>query len=183
MPTMWNGAIGRSCGAIVTTIVCLVAGTGCDEKKAAVPAAEDSAAVKAGAPEGGPCKASKDCAYGLSCAPDQTCQTAKTIECRERDETCKAEGRCTGRGGKCVATSSEECKKAQICESDGKCTMKDGRCLAASANDCAALCQVHGRCSIEDGKCVAASDDDCKDSAACKTAKRCSARNGRCLER
>ena len=155
-------------------------GTACEEEKPKQdPEAEQPR--KPRAEQGQPCQSNEDCADGLGCSKDKKCETYKTIDCQSREQTCKGEGRCTGRDNRCVAGSNEDCQKSTKCKTDGECSEQDGRCVAATTQDCEKLCQVHGRCTVEDGNCVAASNDDCKESAACKTADRCVAKLGRCI--
>jgi hypothetical protein len=138
---------------------------------------------KPGAAAGANCSANQDCGQGLGCAEDKTCQPFKTIECRGREDACKREGRCTGsdKGG-CVASSDAECKKATVCEADGRCTAKDGKCVATGPESCKTFCPLDGRCSVVDDKCAAASHADCRQSETCKQQKRCIAKKGMCVK-
>ncbi len=155
---------------------------GCDEQKPKQePVVEAPPRPTVG--EGGACKSSEDCGKGLACAPDNTCQSPKTIDCRGRAQACKEDGRCYGRDNKCVPRSTEDCKKSTRCETDGHCTAKDDACVADSEQDCKALCDMYGRCTLKDGDCIAEKDSDCRKSSACQTAKRCNAYKGRCVGR
>jgi hypothetical protein len=131
--------------------------------------------------EGGGCRVADDCAPGLVCADDKTCQSLKTVECRSRQDVCGEDGRCLGKDNKCVPASAEACKKSHRCESDGRCTIKDDKCAAVTSEDCATLCKTMGRCKVQDDICVASSTNDCLRSEACKQAKRCRALAGRCI--
>ena len=169
----------------VVALPLLSTAAACDTKsKSATPVASVEAPPppKPGAPLGASCSANEDCAKGTGCADDKTCQSFKTIECRGRELTCKAEGRCTGsdKGG-CVAASSAECKKARVCEEEGRCNAQDGKCVA-TASDCKSFCPLDGRCSVVDGKCAAASHADCRQSETCKQQKRCIAKRGVCVK-
>ena len=177
---MWS-AISSSLPLFVAALLC--AAIGCDDKPAPTqPVTSDSPLPKRGnTNETGGCRVTDDCAPGLACAEDKTCQSLKTIECRSRQDVCGEEGRCLGKGNKCVPASADACKKSRRCESDGRCSIKDDKCAAVTRDDCATLCKQMGRCSIEDGTCVASSTKDCVQSEACKQSKRCRAYSGRCV--
>jgi hypothetical protein len=166
-------------------VALLCVAIGCESK----PNATKSVPTEAPAPkrgnmnEGGGCRVTDDCAVGLACADDKTCQSLKTIECRAREDVCGEEGRCLGKNGKCVPASADACKHSRRCETDGRCTLKDDKCAAVSPDDCATLCKAMGRCTIEDGTCIAGSSKDCQQSEACKQSKRCRAYAGRCAGR
>jgi hypothetical protein len=180
-----SSAMRSGTSTLVTLFVAalLSAAIGCDDKPAPTkPVASEAPPPKRGRTiEGGACRVTDDCAQGLSCADDKTCQSLKTIECRSRKDVCGEEGRCLGKDNKCVPASADACKKSPRCETDGRCSIKDDKCAAASTEDCAALCKSVGRCKIEDGTCVAGSVKDCLQSEACKQAKRCRAYSGRCV--
>lgn len=165
------------------TALVLVGSSSCNRPAPSKEVTPEASATqkKAGALEGGACRASGDCAQGLQCAEDKTCQTPKTIDCRGRKDVCEEEGRCRGKGGRCVPASADDCRKSQRCETDGRCSLQDDKCLAVSANDCSTLCQKFGRCTAQEGICVATSDAECKKSEVCTTAKRCRAAAGRCI--
>jgi hypothetical protein len=129
------------------------------------------------------CAGNDDCASGLGCDKDKKCQTFKTIECRSREDSCKGEGRCTGKENRCIAATNEECKQSDRCAQDGLCAVKDERCAAVTADDCKDVCTKSGRCSVQDGKCVAATNDDCKKSDVCASMKKCLAKEGHCVKR
>ena len=175
---------GTSTTSLYFVAALLCVAIGCESKPAPTkPIATEAPVPKRGnTGEGGGCRVNDDCITGLVCADDKTCQSPKTIECRSRQDACGEEGRCLGKGGKCVPASAEACKKSRRCETDGRCTLKDDKC-AASGEDCTTLCKSAGRCTIDDGSCVAGSSKDCLQSDACKQAKRCRAIAGRCAGR
>ena len=170
----------------LSLFVLLSAALACESKsKTAAPpqaSVEAPKPAKQGAPLGGTCSANEECAAGLGCADDKSCQSFKTIDCRGRELTCKAEGRCTGSDKGCIAASSAECQKARVCQEEGRCNAQDGKCVATSAADCKGFCQLDGRCSVVDGKCAAASHADCRQSETCKQQKRCIAKRGVCVK-
>lgn len=182
MPSMSSGTTTTS---LFFVVALLCAATGCDSHpKPAKPIASETPLPKRGnTAEGGGCRVNDDCATGLVCADDKTCQSPKTVECRGRQDVCGEEGRCLGKGGKCVPASNDACKHSRRCETDGRCSLKDDKCAAATAEDCSTLCKTMGRCTIEDGTCIAGSNKDCQQSEACKQAKRCRAFAGRCAGR
>jgi hypothetical protein len=164
-------------------VALLCSAIGCESKPAPTnPVPTEAPTPKRGnAREGGGCRVADDCAPGLACADDKTCQSLKTIECRGRKDVCGEEGRCLGKDNKCVPASAEACKKSPRCESDGRCSIKDDKCAAVSTSDCATLCKMMGRCTVQDDICVASSTNDCLKSEACKQSKRCRAFSGRCI--
>lgn len=163
----------------------LFALTGCEEKKQVpnVAAVEGETLEKRPrAKLGENCQVNEDCDDMLGCASDKTCQTYKTIECRNRDQTCKREGRCQGSDKGCIAGSDQDCQQSELCEDSGYCSAKDGKCVALKDADCKAVCATQGRCTIEAGECVPGSNDDCKQSEICKTQQRCVLRRGLCAK-
>ena len=160
--------------------------SGCEDDKnakAAISAVEtEPLDKKPRAKEGEACTKNEDCDDRLGCAPDKTCQSYKTIECRSRDQACKREGRCKGSDQGCVAGSDEDCKRSEQCEDSGYCSAQQGKCVAAKAADCSAVCSKQGRCTIEEGECVPGSNDDCKQSEICKTQQKCVLRRGLCAK-
>lgn len=163
-----------------------IVSAGCDDGKkaqASISAVEtEPLDKKPRAKEGEACSTNEDCDDRLGCAPDKTCQSYKTIECRSRDQTCKREGRCKGTDQGCIAGSDEDCKKSERCEESGYCSAEQGKCVAAKESDCSSVCTKQGRCTIENGECIPGSNDDCKQSEICKTQQKCVLRRGLCAK-
>jgi len=112
------------------------------------------------------------------------CQVRTDDDCRG-SEACREEGRCSARGGACVA-SGEDCRKAPACAQQGWCTLIDGRCVAGSDADCAASALCSGTlrfCVARHGHCTLAAAHDalCRASEACTDLGRCTAREGACV--
>ena len=74
--------------------------------------------------EGESCAKSDDCGDKLRCI-GSVCKGL----CGRLSQECKDWGRCTARGGDCVATSDAECKQSDTCKDYGWCTAKDGICV------------------------------------------------------
>jgi hypothetical protein len=131
-----------------------------------------------------------------------------TEDTPEEESACRQFGKCTVKGGECVAASAADCKKSLPCKTDlqceavdgncvatdavckesnlckglGRCTAKDGLCQAVSPQDCksASQCKDAGLCTVKDGKCVAGSAGDCSQSMICQKFKRCALRGDKC---
>ncbi len=132
------------------------------------------------------------------------CEERRADRCKLE---CKEHGRCTERGGRCVATSADDCRRSSACEKQGRCAHvaeecrataeicgarpdcaargicgeKDGQCAAITAAHCKPTegCRVEGRCSAVEGTCIA-QQEDCANSEACRRFSRCSANAGTC---
>ena len=174
----------RTC--LFAAAVLLATLTGCEDKKpqqATISAVEsETLEKKPRAKEGAACQSNEECDDMLGCAPDKTCQTYKTIECRARDQACKREGRCHGSDKGCIAGSDADCQRSELCADSGYCSAKDGKCVAAKDSDCRAVCASQGRCTIEAGECVPGSNEDCKQAEICKTQEKCVLRRGLCAK-
>jgi tRNA A-37 threonylcarbamoyl transferase component Bud32 len=101
----------------------------------------------------------------------------------QKSTVCKMEGRCTAKGGRCIATSNADCQKSFYCKSEGRCIVGDETCIAMSNSDCqkSSACRTEGRCRALKGQCVAMLDDDCRQSSACLSEGKCTARKRECI--
>ena len=90
-------------------MVCaLVACLGCEEAGAGSQQAQSTK-------EGGKCESAQDCAKGLTCADDKTCQKLEVVEARAKcaaSEDCKGSGKCSWASGSCVPGTDEDCKQS-----------------------------------------------------------------------
>jgi hypothetical protein len=185
-----NGAMlrqrRRGHTSLIAAAIVMASIMGCEDKKprqATIAAVESETLEKRPrAKEGEACQSNEECGDMLGCAPDKTCQTYKTIECRARDQACKREGRCKGSDSGCVAGSDEDCQRSELCADSGYCSAKDGKCVATKDADCKAVCASQGRCTIEAGECVPGTNDDCKQSEVCKAQGKCVLRRGLCAK-
>jgi len=86
----------------------------------------------------------------------------------------------------CLPSSAQEsnpCLKQDICISYGRCTPRGGECVAGGDQDCrrSRNCEQYGLCSVgELGYCTANTDADCALSRTCKQDGLCTAKNGTC---
>ena len=148
----------------------------------------------------GKCVASSDehCRSSDTCKESHLC-IFKGAECvdpaytvdRECVNQCSSEGRCTLRGGKCVAVAPRQCARTRAteprsnsaCARFARCTLVDGGCVTGWDEDCrrSPLCTRDGQWNIDQkakasGRavvCMATSEVDSKASSACRDAGRC----------
>jgi hypothetical protein len=97
---------------------------------------------------------------------------------------CKARGACTSRGGKCVATDADDCRRAHACTESGRCHLVADECRATAAA-CSAFsgCKATGACGEKNGVCAPTSNAHCAPTEGCREEGLCTAHNGVCLAR
>ena len=106
------------------------------------------------------------------------CEERRAERCKIE---CKDHGRCTDRDGRCVATSTDDCRRAAACEKLGRCAHVADDCRA-TVEICGARpdCASQGLCGEKDGQCAATADAHCAATEGCRVDGRCRAVNGTC---
>ncbi len=119
------------------------------------------------------------------------------------ERACRAQGACTERDGRCVATSQESCRNSSDCHRQGRCSLDEAaeRCVAADDRDCEGAfdcvhngwcrvapgsdrctgygplceeqCQLRGWCEFVEGICTVTEEKHCEESIACVVSGRC----------
>ncbi len=109
------------------------------------------------------------------------CVAASNADCR-RASVCTVLGKCSAQQGRCVVGKSADCQLSQLCTREGRCVASGGRCQAGSSADCGRStgCTTYGQCTVQNGRCMAVSDADCRRSRICKNKGQCQARSGAC---
>jgi hypothetical protein len=148
MPAMWNLVTRSTLAACALMLV-----VGCEEE------AKQAAPAPARAKAGEKCAKDGDCADGLACNEEKTCEKADAVAGRKKCAAapeCKKVGKCSWKDGKCVVGKTADCKGSDECAARGLCTFEFGACAAHDDNDCknAIMCTDFGECTARGGKCV-----------------------------
>jgi hypothetical protein len=91
------------------------------------------------------------CSYQAKEQGKFTCLARTDADCAPSQQACKANGQCTARDGRCVATSDADCAASSGCSGKGMCSAIDDRCQARDAKDCAVRpdCRLEGACTLK----------------------------------
>lgn len=134
--------------------------------------------------KGGKCAKPEDCASGLSCAANNTCQTPDGAKCAGRAD-CKSHGLCSAdEAGRCVPGGDGDCRASEGCAEYGECSLLTAELTVTKtsvlAQTVAPKSEPGSATAAGSTGCGARTNADCRESRACRLWGYCTAANGRC---